>query len=131
MGCSARLEISFELKPVTEGIRKFALDTLLYFFFFFFSHDLIMIEISFNNWHVQQRQFYTLFMLVWAKVPSLYYTSTAITRIKYFNLNKLCIHPRAVLATRDAHIIAIFPAGNDIDLKHRLTIIIFNIFFKF
>ncbi len=38
---------------------------------------------------------------------------------------------RALLATCDARIIAIFPAGNDIDLKHRLTIIIFNIFFKF
>ncbi len=38
---------------------------------------------------------------------------------------------RAVLANHDAHIITIFPAGNDIDLKHRLTIIIFNIFFKF
>ncbi len=37
----------------------------------------------------------------------------------------------AVLATRDARIIVIFPAGNDINLKHRLTIIIFNIFFKF
>ncbi len=37
---------------------------------------------------------------------------------------------RAVLATRDAHIITIFPAGNDIDLKHRPMIIIFNIFFN-
>ncbi len=43
-------------------------------------------------------------------------------------LNGLYI--RAVLATRDARIIAIFPAGNDIDLKHRLTIIIFKIFFQ-
>ncbi len=37
---------------------------------------------------------------------------------------------RAVHTSRDARIIAIFPAGNDIDLQHRLTIIIFNIFFK-
>ncbi len=36
---------------------------------------------------------------------------------------------RAVLPPRDARIITIFPTGNDIDLKHRLTI--FNIFFKF
>ncbi len=43
----------------------------------------------------------------------------------------VCMYVRAVLATSDAHIIAIFSAGNDIDLKHRLTIIIFNIFFKF
>ncbi len=49
----------------------------------------------------------------------------------YITGNILCIYSRAVLATRDVGIIAIFPAGNDIDLKHRLTIIIFNIFFKF
>ncbi len=38
---------------------------------------------------------------------------------------------RAVLVTRDARLIAIFPAGNDIDLKHRITIVILNIFYKF
>ncbi len=45
--------------------------------------------------------------------------------------HNIVIIRRAVLATHHAQIIAIFPAGNDIDLKHRLMIIIFNIFFKF
>ncbi len=38
---------------------------------------------------------------------------------------------RVVLNISDARLIAIFPAGNDIDLKHRITIVIFNILFKF
>ncbi len=38
---------------------------------------------------------------------------------------------RAEFTTCDARIIAIFLAGNNIDLKHRLTIIIFNIFSSF
>ncbi len=50
---------------------------------------------------------------------------------KHKDLNVFKGNIRAVFATRDARIIALFPAGNDIDLKHRLTIIIFNIFFKF
>ncbi len=41
------------------------------------------------------------------------------------------IHFSIVLAIRDALLIAIFPAGNDIDLKHRIKIVIFNIFVKF
>ncbi len=41
------------------------------------------------------------------------------------------VYIKAVLATRDDSIITIFPAGNDIDLKHILMIMIFNIFFKF
>ncbi len=44
---------------------------------------------------------------------------------------KVKVHDSAVITTRDAPEITIFPAGNDIDLKHRITIVIFNIFFKF
>ncbi len=35
----------------------------------------------------------------------------------------------AVFATHDAHLITIFLAGNDIDLMHKIMIVIFNIFF--
>ncbi len=35
---------------------------------------------------------------------------------------------KVILTTRNAHLIAIFPAGSGINLKHRLTIIIVEIF---
>ncbi len=48
----------------------------------------------------------------------------------YFSFSWLVI-ARAVLVTHDARLIAIFPTGNDIDSKHRIMIVILNIFFKF
>ncbi len=38
---------------------------------------------------------------------------------------------RDVLATRNAKFVVIFPAGNNIILKHRIMIVIFDIFFMF
>ncbi len=60
-------------------------------------------------------------------------TNTCRLNMKVSNRNIIIVfqYHRAVLTTRDASIITIFPAGNDIDLKHRLMIIIFNIFSSF
>ncbi len=55
------------------------------------------------------------------------FTSKMVVRYPILDL----VFISAVLVTRDALLISIFLAGNYIDLTHRITIVIFNMFFKF